>query len=98
MQMGAMGHAVELLFDPTTEAAIKGVWARLERAGSEPGQLDTPHHRPHISLSVAGRIDTGQLQGVRDCFAATHLDVTHYSPAVFPRPGVLYLNVVSSRP
>jgi 2'-5' RNA ligase len=95
MQMGAMGHAVELLFDPTTEAAIKGVWARLETAGV-PSLASWTHrrHRPHISLSVAGRIDTGQLQGVRDCLAATHLDVTLYSPAVFPRPSVLYLSVV----
>ena len=84
MQMGAMGHAIELLFDPTTEAAIKGVWAQLETAGV-PSLASWTHrrHRPHISLSVAGRIDTSQLQGVRDCL-----------PAVFPRPGVLYLSVV----
>ena len=95
MQTGAMGHAVELLFDPTTETAIKGVWARLETAGV-PSLASWTHrrHRPHISLSVAKRIDTGQLQAVRDCLAATHLDVTLYSPAVFPRPGVLYLSVV----
>jgi 2'-5' RNA ligase len=90
-----MGHAVELLFDPTTEAAIKGLWARLEKAGV-PSLASRTHrrHRPHISLSVAERIDAGQLQGSRDCFATTHLDVTLYSPAVFPRPGVLYLSVV----
>jgi len=28
-----MGHALELFFDPTTEAAVKDVWARLETAG-----------------------------------------------------------------
>jgi 2'-5' RNA ligase len=90
-----MGHAVELLFDPTTEAAIKGVWARLETAGI-PSLASWTHrrHRPHISLSVAERIDTAQLKGAGDCFAATHLDVTLYAPAVFPRPGVLYLSVV----
>jgi len=90
-----MGHAIELLFDPTTEAAIKGVWDRLETAGV-PSLASWTHqrHRPHISLSVAERIDTAQLKGASDCFAATHLDVTLYSPAVFPRPGVLYLSVV----
>jgi 2'-5' RNA ligase len=90
-----MGHAVELLFDPATEGAIRGLWARLERAGV-PSLASWTHrrHRPHISLSVAERIDTGRLQGVRDCLAAAHLDVTLYSPAVFPRPGVLYLSVV----
>ena len=95
MQTGAMGHAVELLFDPTTEAAIKGLWARLETAGL-PSLASRTHrrHRPHISLAVAERIETGQLQDARDCLAATHLDVTLYAPAVFPGPGVLYLSVV----
>jgi 2'-5' RNA ligase len=90
-----MGHAVELLFDPTTEAAITGVWARLEAAGV-PSLASRTHrrHRPHLSLSVAERIDAGQLAGASDCLAAAHLDVTLYSPAVFPRPGVLYLSVV----
>jgi 2'-5' RNA ligase len=90
-----MAHALELLFDATTEAAIKGVWTRLDTAGV-PSLARRTHrrHRPHISLSVAERIDADQLQGVRGCLAATHLDITLYSPAVFPRPGVLYLSVV----
>jgi 2'-5' RNA ligase len=90
-----MGHAVELLFDPTTEAALKGLWARLETAGV-PSLASRTHrrHRPHISLSVAERIDAAQLKGARDLLATTHLDVTLYAPAVFPRPGVLYLSVV----
>ena len=93
--MAAMGHAVELLFDPTAEAAIKGLWGRLETAGV-PSLASRTHrrHRPHISLAVAERIGTVQLQDGRDCLAATHLDVTLYAPAVFPRPGVLYLSVV----
>jgi 2'-5' RNA ligase len=90
-----MGHAVELLFDPTTEAALKGLWARLETAGV-PSLASRTHrrHRPHISLSVAERIDAAQLKGARGFLATTHLDVTLYAPAVFPRPGVLYLSVV----
>lgn len=90
-----MGHAVELLFDPTTERALKGLWARLETAGVPSLASRTHrHHRPHISLSVAERIDAAQLQGARDFLATTHLDVTLYAPAVFPRPGVLYLSVI----
>jgi len=90
-----MGHAIELLFDPTTEAAVKGLWARLETAGV-PSLASRTHrrHRPHLSLSVAERIDAAQLEGARDFLAAMHLDVTLYAPAVFPRPGVLYLSVV----
>jgi 2'-5' RNA ligase len=90
-----MAHAVEVFFDPTTEAAITAVWARLEAAGV-PSLATRTHrrHRPHISLSVAERIKTGQLEDARKRLAATHLDVTLYSPAVFPRRGVLYLSVV----
>jgi 2'-5' RNA ligase len=90
-----MAHAVEVFFDSTTEAAIKAVWARLE-AARVPSLATRTHrrHRPHISLSVAERIKTGQLQDAREHLAATHLDVTLSSPAVFPRRGVLYLSVV----
>jgi len=90
-----MAHAVEVFFDSTTEAAIKAVWARLEAAGV-PSLASRTHrrHRPHISLSVAERIETGQLQDTRDRLAGTHLDVRLCSPAVFPRRGVLYLSVV----
>ena len=94
-ERGTMAHAVEVFFDSTTEAAIKAVWARLEAAGV-PSLASRTHrrHRPHISLSVAERIKTGQLQDARERLAATHLDVTLYSPAIFPRRGVLYLSVV----
>ncbi len=90
-----MAQALELFFDPTTEATVKDVWARLEAAGV-PSLATRTHrrHRPHISLRVAERIEASQLRGARECLAATHLDVTLYAPAVFPRPGVLYLSVV----
>jgi 2'-5' RNA ligase len=90
-----MAHALELLFDPATEAAVKDLWTRLETAGV-PSLASRTHrrHRPHVSLSVAQRIETQQLESVRERLAATHLDITLYSPAVFPRPGVLYLSVV----
>jgi 2'-5' RNA ligase len=99
MWTGAMGHAVELLFEPAAEAEIKDVWARLEAAGV-PSLASRTHrrHRPHISLTVAERIDTDQLQGASDSLSATHLDVTLYAPAVFPRPGVLYLSVIPTLP
>jgi 2'-5' RNA ligase len=94
-ERGTMAHAVEVFFDSTTEAAIKTVWARLEAAGV-PSLATRTHrrHRPHISLSVAERIKTGQLHDARERLAAAHLDVTLYSPAIFPRRGVLYLSVV----
>jgi 2'-5' RNA ligase len=90
-----MAQALELLFDPSSEASIEDLWARLEMA-RVPSLASRTHrrHRPHISLIVAEEIKTDQLQGACERLAATHLDVTLYSPAAFPRRGVLYLTVV----
>jgi 2'-5' RNA ligase len=90
-----MAQALVLLFDPSSEAVIRDVWAQLELAGV-PSLAGRTHrrHRPHISLSVAERIEIGQLEGGRERLAATYLDVTLYAPAVFPRTGVLYFTVV----
>ncbi len=90
-----MAHALELFFDPTIEAEIKNVWARLEAAGL-PSLATRSHrrHRPHVTLVVADRIETSQLGDARERLAATHLNITLYSPAVFQGSGVLYLSVV----
>ena len=91
----AVAQALELFFDPATEAAIKDVWAQLEAAGV-PSLASRTHrrHRPHISLTVAELIKTHDLDETHERLAATHLDVTLYSPAVFPRAGVLYLSIM----
>jgi hypothetical protein len=90
-----MAHAVELLFDPIAEMTVRDLWAQLESAGL-PSLATRTHrrHRPHVSLIVAEHIHPGQLQGSRERLAARHLDVTLHSAGVFPRKGVLYLNVV----
>lgn len=93
--MDPMAHALELFFDSDTETKIKRVWDRLEVAGL-PSLATRTHrrHRPHVTLAVAERIGVARLQEGRDRLAATHLDVTLHSPAVFQRSGVLYLSVV----
>jgi 2'-5' RNA ligase len=93
--MDTMAHALELLFDPATEAEIRDVWARLE-AARLPSLATRSHrrHRPHVTLVVAERIEPAGLNGARHHLTATHLDITLYSPAVFQRSGVLYLSVV----
>lgn len=48
-----MVHSIELVFDRDTEAAVRQLWAELAAAGI-PGQ--TPAGRPHVTLTVAGRI------------------------------------------
>jgi 2'-5' RNA ligase len=90
-----VAQALELFFDPAAEAVIKDVWGQLEAAGvSSLASRTHRRHRPHISLTVAELIKTHDLDGTRERLAATHLDVTLHSPAVFPRAGVLYLSVM----
>ncbi|CRZ14514.1 2'-5' RNA ligase family protein [Mycolicibacterium neworleansense] len=49
-----MVHSVELVFDPDTEAAVRGIWDAL-RDADIPSQA--PASRPHATLTVAQRID-----------------------------------------
>ncbi|OBB00253.1 hypothetical protein A5662_14680 [Mycobacteriaceae bacterium 1482268.1] len=49
-----MVHSVELLFDPDTEASIRRIWDELRDSGI-PSQA--PAGRPHVTLTVAERID-----------------------------------------
>ena len=90
-----MAHALELFFDPDSEAKVRRLWDRLAAAGL-PSLATRTHrrHRPHVTLVVAERIDAARLQDGRDRLAASHLDITLHSPAVFQRSGVLYLSVV----
>lgn len=61
-----MVHSIELLFDPDTEATLRGLWAELAGAGI-PSQA--PAGRPHVTLAVADRITEdadGLLRPVAD--------------------------------
>jgi hypothetical protein len=49
-----MVHSVELVFDTDTEGAIRHIWDELREAGI-PSQA--PASRPHVTLTVAERID-----------------------------------------
>lgn len=49
-----MVQSIELVFDPDTEATIRGIWTELADAGI-PSQA--PASRPHVTLTVAERID-----------------------------------------
>ena len=53
-----MAHSVELLFDARTEDTLRGMWTALADAGL-PSQADirSGTNRPHVTLSVAERID-----------------------------------------
>ena len=74
---GAVAQALEVFFDPATEAAVRNVWDHLQKAGV-PSLASRTHrrHRPHVSLTMAELIKTHELDEARKGLAATHLDVT----------------------
>jgi hypothetical protein len=49
-----MVHSIELVFDPDTEATVRRIWDGLRQDGI-PSQA--PASRPHVTLTVAERID-----------------------------------------
>lgn len=52
-----MAHSIELLFDPDTEAVLRGMWddlGALKKAGLP---IRIPPGRPHVTVAVAQRID-----------------------------------------
>ena len=96
-----MAHALTLLFDPQTDAAVRATWASLEARGLRSMATATHgRHRPHVSLLVAPRITSAQARsGAEPLGAITDLSVRLGSVAVFPgRAGVLYLSVVPTLP
>lgn len=49
-----MVQSVELVFDPETEAAVRGIWTALAQAGA---RSPVPGARPHATLTVAAGLD-----------------------------------------
>lgn len=61
-----MVHSIELLLDPDTESAVRGVWQSLSDAGL---RSPAPTSRPHVTMVVADRISPdvdGLLIGVTE--------------------------------
>ena len=53
-----MVHSVELLFDSETESAVQQIWADLMAVGIRSQAAHrSPSNRPHITLTVAERMD-----------------------------------------
>ncbi len=52
-----MAQALEFSFDEAADAAVRGLWRRLDKAGV-PSLVTRTHgrHRPHVTFAVAGAI------------------------------------------
>ncbi|WP_066897285.1 2'-5' RNA ligase family protein [Mycolicibacterium houstonense] len=79
-----MVHSVELVFDPDTEAVVRGIWDALREAGI-PSQA--PAGRPHATLTVAQHIDAAADVALEDLLDRFPLPCSLGATLIFGRTG-----------
>lgn len=79
-----MVHSVELVFDDKTESAVRRIWDDLADAGL-PSQAAhrAPSNRPHVTLTVADRMDDSVTAALRPALQRLPLDCRIGSPMLF---------------
>jgi hypothetical protein len=90
-----VAHSVELLFDPGADAAIRREWAALADAGL-PSQAHhlSPTNRPHVTLTVAERIDPGVDAALWEPARQLPLDCLVGAPMVFGRRSLTLVRLI----
>lgn len=90
-----MAHSVELLFDPETEDAIRGQWAALAEAGL-PSQAHhrSPTNRPHVTLTVAARIEPAVDVALRELAGRLPLPCWIGAPLLFGHGSVVLARLI----
>ncbi|OBI19600.1 hypothetical protein A5712_19085 [Mycobacterium sp. E2327] len=86
-----MVHSIELVFDPATEEAIRGIWRELAVAGI-PSQA--PASRPHVTLAVAERIDPQVDALLGPVTRRLPLDAAIGAPVLFGRANVVFARLI----
>lgn len=90
-----MVHSVELLFDAETEAAVRGMWDALTAAGVRSQAAHTsPSNRPHVTLTVAERMDDAVTAALAPVLARLPLDCRIGAPMVFGGRSVTLVRLV----
>lgn len=88
---------MEMFLDAEADAAIRGLWRRLDAAGV-PSLAGHTHrrHRPHVSLAVAGTIPPRTRDALRSDLALLALPTLWlYTLGVFPtKRSALFLGAV----
>lgn len=79
-----MVHSIELLFDDRTDAALRRLWQRLAEAHL-PGhpRVCALSSRPHVTLTVAERIDPGADEPLRAMADRLPLSCAVGAPVLF---------------
>ncbi|OBI84282.1 2'-5' RNA ligase family protein [Mycobacterium sp. E740] len=86
-----MVHSVELVFDPDTEAAIRRIWDDLRDAGI---RSQAPASRPHVTLTVAERIDPSVDELLRSLTDRFPLPCRIGAPLVFGRTQLILTRLI----
>jgi 2'-5' RNA ligase len=86
-----MVHSIELIFDPDTEEAIRGIWKALAGAGI-PSQA--PASRPHVTLAVADSIAADVDELLSPLAGRLPLDCAVGAPVLFGRANVVFARLI----
>lgn len=79
-----MVHSVELLFDDETEAAIRRIWESLTDVGVRSQAAHrSPSNRPHVTLTVAQRMDDAVTAALRPVARRLPLSCRIGAPMLF---------------
>lgn len=81
-----MAHSVELLLDPETDAAIRGIWEALAENGirSQAGHRGASN-RPHVTMTVSAGIAGDVDRELSTAAAALPLSCRIGAPVLFGR-------------
>lgn len=90
-----MAHSVELLFDPEIDAFIRADWAALADAGL-PSQARhrSPTNRPHVTLTVADRIDAAVDAALWEPARQFPLECRIGAPMIFGRTALTLVRLI----
>lgn len=70
-----MVHSVELLFDAETDSAVRRIWDDLMVAGvRSQAAHGSPSNRPHVTLTVSGRMDDTVTAALQPALARLPMD------------------------
>ena len=93
-----MAQALEFFFDESADAAVRGLWRRLEQAGV-PSLLTHTHrrHRPHVTFALGGSVTPAARADLHGDLAMLSLpDVWLYTLGTFPSgDNALFLGAVA---
>jgi hypothetical protein len=84
-------HSVELLFDPDTESAIRGVWQALSDVGlRSPAQTS----RPHVTMLVADQVGSDVDELLSPVLAQLPIPCMVGAPMLFGRSTFVLVRLV----